>query len=104
MKISLLSLLLGAALIAIPCQTVRSDDDTSSDISSSSTTGDTHPRRGKILAELNLTDAQKQQIKQIWSTTTDRKERRRQIWQILTHEQRDKLKELRQEHKSGELS
>ena len=53
------------------------------------------------LAELNLTDAQKAQIKQIRATVTDRRERRQQIMAVLTPEQKAKLIQMRQEHKNG---
>ena len=47
-----------------------------------------------------LTDAQKDRIKQIRATVTDRKERRQQIMAVLTPDQKAKLKELIQEHRN----
>jgi Spy/CpxP family protein refolding chaperone len=113
MKISFLPLLfIGAALTAVPLRTVLADDNitsgqsTPSDGSGASSgnaaTGQQcHPRLRKLFAELDLTDAQKEQIKQIFTTVTDRKERREQMWQVLTPVQQAKLKELREEHKNG---
>jgi Spy/CpxP family protein refolding chaperone len=52
----------------------------------------------EAMDQLNLTDAQKDKIKQIRATVTDRKERRQQIMAVLTVDQQAKLKELTQEH------
>ena len=52
------------------------------------------------LAQLNLSDAQKAQIKQIRATVTDRKERRQQVLAVLTPEQKAQLKTLWQEHRA----
>jgi Spy/CpxP family protein refolding chaperone len=46
------------------------------------------------LEKLNLTDAQKDQIKQIRASVTDRRERRQQIMAVLTPDQKEKLKEM----------
>jgi Spy/CpxP family protein refolding chaperone len=46
------------------------------------------------LAQLNLSDAQKEQIKQIRATVTDRKERRQQVLAVLTADQKAQLKAL----------
>jgi Spy/CpxP family protein refolding chaperone len=52
-------------------------------------------------AQLNLTEAQKEQIEKIRASTTDRKERRHAIIDVLTPDQRAKFKELREEHKAA---
>jgi Spy/CpxP family protein refolding chaperone len=107
MKTSLMPLLfLGAALAALPLETVLADDTAAS---GQTTPSDSTPGTGqnshhgfkKALAQLNLTDAQKQQIKQIRASVTDKKERRQQVWQVLTPDQQAKLKELRRERKEG---
>ena len=59
-------------------------------------------RRQHILQLLNLTDAQKQQIKQIRASTTDKKTRRQEIWQILTPAQQQQLKQLRQQRQAAQ--
>jgi Spy/CpxP family protein refolding chaperone len=50
-----------------------------------------------LMDQLDLTDAQKQQIAQLRQTITDHKERHQAILKVLTPEQRTKLKELRAE-------
>jgi Spy/CpxP family protein refolding chaperone len=107
MKLSFLPLFLLGVVFSF--QTVLADGTTASAAPSSdstnsaaTTTGGTRAERLKgFLAKLDLTDAQKTQIKQIRATTTERKERRREIWAVLTPEQRTKLKALRAEHKTG---
>jgi Spy/CpxP family protein refolding chaperone len=56
------------------------------------------------LEKLDLTDAQKTQIQQIRATVTDRRERRQQIMGVLTSEQKEKLKEMIQEHRAASQS
>jgi Spy/CpxP family protein refolding chaperone len=60
--------------------------------------------RGGLLRQLDLTEAQRQQIKQIRQSTTDRKERRQAILQVLTPEQRAKLSVLRAQRRAGRSS
>jgi len=55
----------------------------------------------QMFAQLDLTDAQKQQLNQIRQTVTDRKQRREQIMNVLTPDQRAKFEQLRAEHKKG---
>ncbi len=52
----------------------------------------------EAMDQLDLSDAQKEQIKGIRATVTDRKERRQQIMAVLTPDQKAKLKELLPEH------
>jgi Spy/CpxP family protein refolding chaperone len=54
-----------------------------------------------MMTQLGLTDAQKDQIKQIRATVADRQQRHQQIMSVLTPEQKTKLQELRQEHRNG---
>ncbi len=58
-------------------------------------------RMQQMFAQLGLTDAQKQQIKQIRQSTTDRQQRREAIMKILTPEQQAKFQELRQQMGGG---
>jgi Spy/CpxP family protein refolding chaperone len=115
MKASLLSLfLIGAALTAIPLQTVLADDGTTSEQTPSS--GDSTNSAGngaegqrfgyfkEALAELNLSDAQKEQIKEVRASATNRRERHREILGVLTPDQKARLRELIQEHRNGAQS
>ena len=54
----------------------------------------------EMLAQLDLTDTQKGQIKQIRATVTDRKERRQQIMAVLTQDQKAKLIQMFQQYRS----
>ena len=56
------------------------------------------------LEQLDLTDAQKAQIKQIRETVTDKKDRRRQIFAVLTPDQKQKLLQMIQEHREASQS
>lgn len=110
MKTPFFSLLvIGCTLLSAPLSAVVADD-TSSDQtnlaagpSSGTDTddqGEHHGRWKKAFAQLDLTDSQKAQIKQIRATVTDRKERRQQVMAVLTQEQKEKLKELIQQYRS----
>ena len=114
MKTSLLFLFLIAAFTALPSQMALADDSTTSGqaVSSSGSTnsGGTNASAGgqrqrlerlkAMFAQLGLTDAQKEQIKQIRASVTDRKERREEILNVLTPDQKAKLQELREEHRN----
>jgi len=52
------------------------------------------------LEQLDLTDAQKQQIKQIRANTDPGKERRQQIMAVLTPDQKQKLISMLQEYRA----
>jgi Spy/CpxP family protein refolding chaperone len=111
MKTSLFSLwLIGGTLAALPLQTAPADDTTSSGPSmpSGASTNSGAAASGRRLerfkqafAQLGLTDAQKEQIKQIRASVTDRKERREQIMNVLTPDQKAKLRELIEAHRNG---
>jgi len=116
MKASLFPLLLaGAALTVTPPQMARADDGTTPGpaASSSSTTNSVGAAQAngtrtqrlerfkEAFAQLGLTDAQKDQIKQIRASVTDRKERREQIVNVLTADQKAKLHELIRQHRDG---
>jgi Spy/CpxP family protein refolding chaperone len=115
MKTSLLSLLfVGAALTALPAQMAWADDSTTSGQAStpSGTTnsGGSGPQAQRIerikeaFAQLDLTDAQKEQIRQIRTTVTDRKERFEAILNVLTPDQKAKLREFIEAHRNGAQS
>ena len=115
MKTSLLSLLfIGAVITVAPLPRVMAEDDSTSD-QPASTSGSTNSgenggqkqgfeRLSKVLGQLDLTEAQKAQIKQIITTVTDRKERRQEIVAVLTPEQKAKLRELLKEHREAKES
>jgi Spy/CpxP family protein refolding chaperone len=117
MKASLLSILfVGAVFTALPTLMAMADDsataaqpmspDDSTNLAGDTTTnqakGDKRERFKEAMAQLNLTDVQKQQIEQIRSTVTDRKERRQQIMGVLTPDQKTKLWQMIQNYKSGQ--
>jgi len=111
MKIPFLSLLLiGAALMVIPSQTVLADDSAASGQAAPTNSAGTGTRAQRFerikeaFAELGLTDAQKAQIKQIRTTVTDRKERCQEIMAVLTPEQKAKLRETIEEYRNGNQS
>jgi len=118
MKNSLFALILAGAACALPSQTILADD--------GSTVGQTAPSSGstnsggnnapaaapgerfqrfkEAMAQLDLTDAQKAQIKQIRATVTDRTARRQQILALLTPEQKSRLSQLLLARRSGAQS
>jgi Spy/CpxP family protein refolding chaperone len=108
MKISLLSLLLvGAAISALGAQAVFADDATTNAPASGSAVGAGNAgngQRGEKMREafeqLNLTDAQRAQIKQIRASTPAGKERRQQIMAVLTPDQKAKLIAMLKEHRA----
>jgi len=112
MKTSFLSaFLIGSALTTSSLQ-LASADDTAGSSQGTSSGGSTNSagtgaqaqrfeRVREALAQLDLSDAQKEQIKQIRSSVTDRQERRQQIMAVLTEEQKAKLRQLIQEHRNG---
>jgi periplasmic protein CpxP/Spy len=54
------------------------------------------------LEQLNLSDAQKQQIQQIRANTQPGKERRQQIMAVLTPDQKQKLISMLQEYRAAQ--
>jgi len=98
--LSPLLLCLCAVLVASP-QSVRADDTTppsqappSDGSNADAVKAQRQERIREAFAQLDLTDDQKQQIREIRQTVTDIPERRRQIWAVLTPEQKQKLIEL----------
>jgi Spy/CpxP family protein refolding chaperone len=115
MKIPFLSLFLVGAVMGIPQQMALAQDSTASSQtapSSGSTVsgatctsgtgqGQRMERLKSAMSQLDLTDAQKEQIKQIRASVTDRKERRQQIMAVLTPDQKAKLVAMWQAHQNG---
>ncbi len=107
MKKPILSLFFaGAAVLAT--YSVYADDTGTTTPPSNNTTGDAPEQDGEhhghfwreAFEQLDLTDAQKAQIKQIRDDTQPGRERRQQIMAVLTSEQRDKLKQLIEQHRA----
>ena len=63
--------------------------------------GERAQRMQKALAQLDLSETQKQQIDQIRQTVTDHKQRRDAIMNVLTPDQRTKLKQIREAQRNG---
>jgi Spy/CpxP family protein refolding chaperone len=104
MKTSLLSVIFaGAVLVAPPAQMTWADDTTTSGQTAPATgSQDQGPERlREAVAALDLTDAQKEQIKQIRANTPAGKERRQQILAVLTPEQKARLRQLILEHRDA---
>ena len=116
MKTSFLSVLVISVTLAMrPSQRAMADDNTLSgqSISSADTTGTNAAGDGQgqrlerlkeVLAQLDLTDAQKTQIQQIRSTVPAGHERRQEILAVLTPDQKTKLRELIQAHRNAAQS
>jgi Spy/CpxP family protein refolding chaperone len=98
---SVLSMMLLASA-GLPAVAQTDDDLADSTSTTASITTGNDPAQGHhhLLAQLDLTDAQKAQIKQIVQSTTDKKERRQQIRAILTPEQKMKLRQLIRERRA----
>ena len=106
MKKSLLSLAFVLTLVPLPSLFAQTSVSTNAP-SATAPSGDdgNGQRREKLKAaldQLNVTEAQKQQIQQIISSTQPGKERRQQIMAVLTPDQKQKLvamlKERREQH------
>jgi Spy/CpxP family protein refolding chaperone len=95
MKTSFLCIALVAfGLVAPVAGTLMADDTAAAPATGSSTQEQRIQELKAALDQLNLTDAQKAQIKQIRATVSDKKERRQQIMAVLTPDQKAKLREL----------
>jgi Spy/CpxP family protein refolding chaperone len=101
--------LVGSVLTTASLRMAVADDATAPATGSTNASSGTAPAEGQgerfeklkaALAQLDLSDAQKEQIKQIRATVTDRKERRQEIFAVLTPEQRTKLWQMIQEHRN----
>ena len=98
-------LALGIGLATAPVSTAKADDTTNLAAGpTDSTGGDAQGERGerirKAFAALDLTDAQKEQIKTIRANTQPGKDRRQQVMAVLTPEQKAKLMQMLQQYKS----
>jgi Spy/CpxP family protein refolding chaperone len=105
--LSPLLLCLCAALMVSPTSAVADDSTPPSQTAPSDGTNtgtDASQRRQRfqeIIAQLNLMDEQKQQIRHIRQTVTDQTQRRQQIMAVLTPEQRQKLRQFFQQNRSN---
>jgi Spy/CpxP family protein refolding chaperone len=110
MKHPFLLLLFGGLITLAPV--LRADDATTTAPASgtaissgTATDGQQEARREKLkeaFAQLDLTDAQKAQIKQIRAATPAGKERRQQIMAVLTPDQKAKLIAMLKERRDGD--
>jgi Spy/CpxP family protein refolding chaperone len=104
MKKSLLSLALAFTLASSPALFAQSSGSTNAaSATAPSEDGGKGQRAEKLkaaLEQLDLTDAQKQQIKQIRANTDPGKERRQQIMAVLTPDQKQKLISMLQEYRA----
>ena len=101
MKFSLLCL-----LCAVSLAPVLADDTapTTGSTPPSDAQGDRFAKFKAAMEKLDLTDAQKAQIKQIHATVTDKQERRKQIMAVLTPDQKQKLMQMIMEHRDAAQS
>jgi Spy/CpxP family protein refolding chaperone len=105
---SLLTLVPALMLASLPV--ILADDNTTSsqtnlaagpnDGTETGAQGERGERWKAAFAQLDLTDAQKEQIKQIRATTPKGKERRQQIMAVLTPDQKAKLVQMIQQYRS----
>jgi len=92
MKNSLLLLSLIITLVSAPVLFAQTPGSTNAAAATApSDNGQRAEKMRAALEQLDLTDAQKQQIKQIRTTTQPGKERRQQIMAVLTPDQKQKL-------------
>jgi Spy/CpxP family protein refolding chaperone len=95
MKKSLLSLALVLTFASAPFVFAQTSGSTNAPSATAPTGGDGNGQRAEkmkaALEQLNLSDAQKQQIQQIRAKTQAGKERRQQIMAVLTPDQKQKL-------------
>lgn len=114
MNLTLRLFLLGAAFAVVILLPLRADEISTASLAENpeASAGTSNSQVGQngqtaqggkqhLLAQLGLSDAQKQQIKQIRATVTDKPTRRKEIWQILTPGQRETLKSLRQQRQAA---
>ena len=103
---SLLSLALVFTLASSPALFAQSSGSTNAPSATAPSGGDGNGQRGEklkaALEQLNLSDAQKQQIKQIRANTQPGKERRQQIMAVLTPDQKQKLISMLQEYRAAQ--
>jgi len=111
MKTSLLSLVLGLNIASAPALVAQDAGNTNSASATPPASGNTSGAGGgsqhgeklkAMLEQLDLTDAQKTQIKQIRANTQAGKERRQQIMAVLTPNQKQKLIGMLQQYRAGQ--
>jgi Spy/CpxP family protein refolding chaperone len=101
MKKSLLCLFFAVACLAM----VHAQDASGSTGASASQGQDQRMAKWKAaFDQLDLTDAQKNQIKQIRSSVTDKQQRRQQIMAVLTPEQKQRLFQMIKDNRGAAQS
>jgi Spy/CpxP family protein refolding chaperone len=108
MKKFILGLIFASSIASAPLLLAQ-DDGTTNTTSPAPSDGDGGygQKAGKwkeAFAQLDLTDAQKAQIKQIRANTQPGKERRQQIMGVLTPEQKQKLIGMFKDYRSGQAA
>ena len=107
MKKSLLPLSLVFAIVFSPLFAQTSSSTNAPAATTPSGGGGNGQRAEKMkaaLEQLNLSDAQKQQIQQIRASTQPGKERRQQIMAVLTPDQKQKLISMLQQYRAGQAA
>ena len=106
MKKSLLLLAFVFTLASSPALFAQTSGGTNAPSATAPSGGDGNGQRGEklkaALEQLNLSDAQKQQLQQIRANTQPGKERRQQIMAVLTPDQKQKLISMLQEYRASQ--
>jgi Spy/CpxP family protein refolding chaperone len=107
MKTFLLGLVLALSVASTPVLLAQDDGSANSSTTPSggggnSGDGQRAEKWKQVLEQLNLTDAQKAQIKQIRANTQPGPERRQQIMAVLKPEQKQKLIAMLKEYRSAQ--
>ncbi|MCE0497019.1 MAG: hypothetical protein LV481_03625 [Methylacidiphilales bacterium] len=99
--LSPLLLCLCAVLMAPPAIALADDDTSASPATSDTNTAQRAQFMKNAFAQLDLTPDQKQQIRQIRQTVTDKIQRHQEVMAVLTPEQKEKLRQLIQQYRSS---
>lgn len=98
-------LLLGlcAMLMASPQSVLADDTDATTQTAPAdgSNTAQRMERMKEVFAQLDLTPEQKQQIRQIRLTVTDKVQRRQEVMAVLTADQKEKLRQILQQYRAN---
>jgi Spy/CpxP family protein refolding chaperone len=104
MRKSLLSLSLVLTLASAPALFAQTSASTNAPSATAPSGDESNGQRGEklkaLLEQLDLSDAQKQQIQQIRANTQPGKERRQQIMTVLTPDQKQKLISMLQKYRA----
>jgi Spy/CpxP family protein refolding chaperone len=95
MKISRLTLLaLGGAFVALSPVSSRADDTSATSAGTDDQRTQRIERFKEMMSQLNLSDDQKEKMKQIWADTTPGRDRRQQMMAVLTDDQKAQLRAM----------